>query len=201
MGVSTFHTAALPYFLPHTPIKEKTPPPLVSVEINVILNQRNQGGTRMSNVLRPEGGYGASDYERRARAGMSLSEAGRDMGVSREAVRQMSVKYGIQFADGRKTENEAKYLELHSLGMPNDKIAEACSVTSSTVSAFFSSRGISANKITRSIYSESLTRMANQGYTTSQAAKALGISQSRVSILCRSLGLKLRDGRRKQTSL
>ena len=154
----------------------------------------------MSNVNRPDGGYGASDYIRRAKAGMSQAEAARDMGVTREAVRQMAVKYNITFRDGRGSDNEGKYLGLHDKGLANDEIANICGVSPSAVSLFFSARGIKRNSIARSKYADELRRMEKEGYTTKEAANELGIRQPAASALCKRLGVKLADGRKSKPS-
>jgi DNA-binding CsgD family transcriptional regulator len=47
-------------------------------------------------------------------------------------------------------------------------------------------------------YEEDLMMLAESGATGKEAGEVLGVSQQQVSQLCRTLGIKLRDGRGKK---
>jgi predicted transcriptional regulator len=135
--------------------------------------------------------YTLSDYERRARAGMTQAQAAKDMGVSKSAVNNMARTYGIKFP-----RPSDRYVKLRDEGMSNSEIARACGVKPSAVTAYFKKNGIERNqRKPRSKHERTLRAAQKLGMSYREVADYLGLKSGYVKLVCKRIGIELADRR------
>lgn len=142
-----------------------------------------------------------AEVQRLADEGYSQITAAAMLGVSRERIRQIANRDGIEFLPGGiDYDTRERVTELHGTGMADAEIAVAIGRDRQIVTSFRRTLGLPCNKSPkRSKYEAAIREMAARGMTVGEVASALGITKPYVSHIKAKFSIPFHaDGRAKR---
>lgn len=142
-----------------------------------------------------------AEVARLADEGYSQAVVAEMLGVSRERIRQIADRDGIDFLPGNADyDTREKVAELHGRGLTDTEIAAEIGRDRQTAINFRRVLGLPVNKPPkRSKYEAAIREMAARGMTVGEVAVALGIPGPHVSMLKAKFNIPfIADGRAKR---
>ncbi|MDH5797085.1 MAG: hypothetical protein OEZ19_00860 [Paracoccaceae bacterium] len=137
-----------------------------------------------------------SEVARLAAEGMSQATIAAALGVSRQRVNQICTRDGIETLFGG-TDYDAmdKIAVMHARGMFTAEIAEALGETPMAVLVTLRRMGKTPHHAYNRERVDLVKRLADQGFSQTEAANAIGIAQPSISRHAKKHSIKFADGR------
>lgn len=134
-----------------------------------------------------------------AAKGFSQADVAREVGISRERVRQLAAIHKITFKKGHarpSLDAGGRLMDLHRQGLSPKKIAQIIGATSGGVRNHLILRGESPNRSERwAQFEASVAACAARGLSISETVREIDVCRNTVINVAARLGIKMTDGR------
>lgn len=134
-------------------------------------------------------------YRECSAKGLTEAETARELGVSREAVRQIKIRHKMPFYTERGVRRGA-VIDAHSKGLSTEEISKLLGISLGDAYRHQWLARLKPHFKPKSKYLDALIAAERSGMSKAEFAREAGISYPYASNLCQRFDIKLRDGRR-----